>query len=140
MNAESALLYPTSEPEVICASADEWRRVRLAATLEQAGYAVRTCSTPRELLYLAATHRPFDEARVLLLDAELSDEIAPSRIVKILRQAKTSVRTVLLADLSRETEIIECLRVGADDFVCWPAEPAEIIEVVGRVIALPGIL
>ncbi len=127
--------------EVICASSDEWRRVRLASMLEQAGYHVHPCATARELLHLAAhrRHRPFDESGVLLLDAELSAEVTPSRIVAALRRSHTAVRTVILADSDRETEIIECLRLGADDFVHWPAEPSEVVEVVGRVIALPDI-
>ena len=127
--------------EVICASADEWRRVRLSTMLEQAGYHVHPCATARELLHLAANrrHRPSDESGVLLLDAGLSADLTPSKIVAALRRTNTAVRTVVLADWNRETEIIECLRLGADDFVHWPAEPAEIVEIVGRVIALPDI-
>ena len=130
-----------SDAEVICASADEWRRLRLSDMLEQAGYQVRTCASARELLHLAAhrRHRPFDDSDVLLLDAELSEEVAPSKIVAALRQSHTAVRTVVIARQNRETEIIECLRLGADDFVHWPAEPSEVVEVVGRVFALPGI-
>lgn len=127
--------------EVICASADEWRRLRLSTMLEQAGYQVRVCATARELLHLAARRRPrpLDDAGVLLLDAELSDQLAPSRIVAALRQSRTPVRTIILARQSDAAEIIECLRVGADDFLHWPAEPAEVVEIVGRVLALPEI-
>jgi DNA-binding response OmpR family regulator len=130
-----------NDAEVICASADEWRRMRLSLMLEQAGYHVRTCATARELLYLAAhrRRRPLDDSGVLLLDAELSDQVSPATIVAALRQSDTAVRTVVLADHKRQAEIIECLRVGADDFVHWPAEPSEVVEVVGRVSALPGI-
>lgn len=130
-----------TEPEVICASADEWRRMRLSTMLERAGYQVRTCATARELLHLAAhrRYRSFDESDVLLLDAELSPEVAASKIVAALRRSHTAVRTVVLAEHDRETEIIECLRLGADDFVHWPAEPSEVVEVVGRVIALPEV-
>ncbi|MGH2459279.1 MAG: response regulator [Chloroflexota bacterium] len=138
---ERASISMGSDLEVICASSDEWRRVRLSSTLERAGYHVYPCATARELLHLAANrrHRPLDESGVLLLDAGLSAELAPSKIVAALRRTHTAVRTVVLADRDRETEIIECLRLGADDFVHWPAEPSEIVEVVGRVIALPDI-
>ncbi|HLG50127.1 MAG: response regulator [Chloroflexi bacterium] len=129
-----------NEPEVICASPDDWRRVRLSAALERAGYSVRTCATTRELLHLAARRRePVDEAGVLLLDASLSEEIAPSKIVAALRRTCAAVRTVVLADQNQESEIIECLRVGADDYVHWPAEPSEIIAIVGRVMTLPRV-
>lgn len=130
-----------SDQEVICASADEWRRMRLSTMLESAGYQVRTCATARELLHLAASRRfrPSEESDVLLLDLDLSNELSPSKIVSALRQAHTAVRTVVIAKHNRETEIIECLRVGADDFVHWPADPSEVVEVVGRVLALPEI-
>lgn len=131
----------SNDLEVICASADEWRRLRLTIVLEQAGYQVRTCATARELLHLAARRRSrsLDDSGVLLLDVGLSTEVAPSKLVAALRELHTPVRTVVLADQNRETEIIECLRLGADDFVHWPAEPSEIVEIVGRVIALPEI-
>ena len=128
------------ESEVICASADEWRRLRLSNVLEHAGYNVRTCATARELLQLAANRRlrPGDSG-VLLLDIQLSDQMSASTIVSALRRSGSSVRTVVLAEQHRETEIIECLRVGADDFVHFPADPSEVIDIVGRVFSLPGI-
>jgi len=140
-------MLPTGAPsldnelEVICASADEWRRLRLSDMLEKAGYHVRTCATARELLHLAARRRysPGGESRVLLLDVGLSHEVSSSKLVVALRRSRSAVRTVVLADHDCETEIIECLRLGADDFVHWPADPSELVEIVGRVIALPGI-
>ena len=83
------------EPDVICASADEWRRLRLSTLLEQAGYHVRTCATARELLQLAAHRRPqIDDIGVLLLDIQLSDRIPAASIVSALRRSGSTVRTV----------------------------------------------
>lgn len=130
------------EGNVICASASSWRRRRLSSILQSAGYQVRTCSSADELLDLAAhvTREPDDDYAVLILDAELGDSLAPSRIVAALRRSGTPLRTIVLAEPDQASEVIECLREGADDFVHLPAEPSQIVEVVYRVSALPNLV
>jgi DNA-binding response OmpR family regulator len=130
------------EGDVICASASSWRRRRLSRILEGAGYRVRTCGSADELLDLAAqvSRRPDDDYGVLILDAELGNALAPSRIIAALRRSGTPLRTIVLAEPEHAGEVIECLREGADDFVHLPAEPAQIVEVVGRVSALPNLV
>ena len=130
------------EGDVICASASSWRRRRLSSILQGAGFRVRTCSSADELLDLAAhvSRQPDEDYAVLILDAGLEDTLAPSHIVAALRRSGTPLRTIVLAKPEQATEVIECLREGADDYVHFPADPAQIVEVVCRVSALPNLV
>ncbi len=126
--------------DVICACPDEWRRLRLSRVCELAGFHVRTCATTRELLQLVAIGKGSrDASRVLLLDLQLTDGLSASQIVSALRRAVVPMRTVILAGRDDEAEVIKCLREGADDFIHYPADPSEVIEVVTRVSVLPDI-
>lgn len=130
-----------AEVDVICACSDEWRRLRLSNVFDLAGFRVRTCATPRELIHVVTRKGGASDtmAPVLLLDSHLGDELSASQIVAALRRAVVPIRTVILAGRDDEAEVIKCLREGADDFVHFPADPSELIEVVTRVSVLPSI-
>ena len=130
------------DTNVICASGDVWRRRWLFGLLEDAGFNVRMCATAEELLHLAGRWRRTadQDAAVLILDAQLSQDYLPSRVVKALRYNGIPIRTIILAASDYEGEIIRCLSEGADDFVHYPTEPAEIVERVCRVHSLPNLV
>lgn len=129
------------EVDVICACSDEWRRLRLSRVFDLAGFRVRSCATTRELMHVVTQLPNVSEALapVLLLDSRLADDLSASRIVAALRRAVVPIRMVILAGRDDEAEVIRCLREGADDFVHFPADPAELIDVVTRVSVLPSI-
>jgi FixJ family two-component response regulator len=129
------------EVNVICACADEWRRLRVSHVLDLAGFRVRPCASERELLHVIAHGPRGAEAPtpVLLLDTRLTKELPASEIVAALRLAVVPIRTVILADRADEAEVIRCMREGADDFIHFPTDANELIDVVNRVSVVPGI-
>lgn len=132
--------FPPTD-EIICASSDEGRRASLAGVLDEAGYRVHVCATTRELLQLAARRSRVSngERNVLLLDDELDGSFSASEILTAFKRSGIRLRTIILAPTGRADEIIECLRLGAADYIHVPARPAEILEVVRRVMELPSI-
>jgi DNA-binding response OmpR family regulator len=132
-----------AERDVICASSSDWRRIQVGRILESAGFRVYGCSTADELLHLAARmgRRAVPaEPAIVLLDTQLSNRRVSSSLVGELHHGRTTLRTIVLAEPADEGEIIRCLEEGADDFIHLPAEPAEIVDVVLRVSALPRIV
>lgn len=128
--------------EVVYVSADEWRRAQVAHVLESAGYEIRVFPSAMEFLrYVARKTRggvgSFGE--LLLLDGALDGGVGAVEILRSLRRSGLQARSVVLADLKAHEDVIDCLRLGADDFINTPAHPSEMLEVVGRVLALPRI-
>lgn len=135
------MLY-RDDDDVIYLSPDQWRRLTMATVLEEAGYHVQVCATVRELLRVAARSITSPEsplAGVLLIDSKLDEALGAAEVIAALRRAGIWVRTIVLAGFRAEDDVISCLRVGAADYIHVPAEPAEVLEVVGRVMSLPTI-
>jgi DNA-binding response OmpR family regulator len=127
--------------EVIFASNDDWRRLHLSSICECAGYRVSTCSSRKELVHLLA--RAVKRGRVadsiLVLDVHQADDVSASQVVATLRQSGFPIRTLVLADSSDESEVIACLKEGADDFRNYPVSPDDLLQTVYRISVLPNV-
>ena len=77
---------------------------------------------------LEVTRRPYD---VILVDTRLPDLSGRDLIAAIQTLART-LPVVLIARKGEEREIVQALRLGATDFILWPASEAEIAQVVRR--------
>jgi CheY-like chemotaxis protein len=127
--------------EVIFASNDDWRRLHLSSICECAGYHVSTCSSRHELLHLLARglKRGHGGDLVVILDVHQAEDFAASQVVAMLRQTGIPIRTLVLADTSDESEVIACLREGADDFLNYPVSPDDLLQSVYRISVLPNV-
>jgi DNA-binding NarL/FixJ family response regulator len=127
--------------DVIFASNDDWRRLHLSSIIECAGYRVWTCATRHELFHLLARSlklRPSDEP-VLILDVHQADGQPASQIVALLHRNRMPIRVLVLADTSDESEVISCLREGAEDFLNYPVSPDDLLQSVYRISVLPNV-
>jgi DNA-binding response OmpR family regulator len=117
---------------------NEWRRVRLRRILEQAGYHVILVGSTREALQLLAawSRRGHAVPAAALVDQHSLGRSA-SLVIRAVRNAKLGIPIVVLSARADADQAIMCLREGASDYVCLPAESHRIVEVVGRAIAGP---
>lgn len=101
---------------------DEPQMARLLTiALEAEGYSVSTAGTGRQGLALAAQRRP----DVVILDLGLPD-ISGVEVLKQLREW-TEVPVIILSVQEGETEKIEALDSGADDYVTKPFNTGELL-------------
>ena len=129
--------------EVLYVSVDPWRRTQVSHVLENAGYSVRVFASPMEFMrYVARRCRGGvgSLGDLLLLDGTLDGSLGAVEILRSLRNAGIQARSIVLAGMKAHEDVIDCLRLGADDFINVPAQPSEMLEVVGRVLALPRII
>lgn len=96
--------------------------------LEHAGYAVATASTGRQALAAAATHKP----HLLLLDLMLP-ELNGLDVCKALR-ARGDLPIIMLTARTTEDDKLRGFGVGADDYICKPFSPREVVARVRTVL------
>ncbi len=77
---------------------------------------------------LEVTRRPYD---VILVDTRLPDLSGRDLIAAVQTLGRT-LPLVLIARKGEEREIVQALRLGATDFILWPASEAEVAQVVRR--------
>jgi len=127
--------------DIVYVSADPWRRVSITGVLEDAGYQVRAYGSAWEFMHAAARRQADNQvADLLLIDGKLDDSFRASELLASLRASQIRIRSVVVASFDSGEDIIDCLRQGTSDFIHFPALPAEMLQVVHRVIALPTIV
>lgn len=133
--------YPQTERpgyHVLVITANEGRRIRVARLLRRAGYGVQLAMSPREALHSLAYGGVawWPRPDVILVDQE---SLGPQAQVVIgaVRTAELGVPMVVLSAFGAADDVIACLRAGADDYISLPADPRQILDVLGRVTAHP---
>ena len=126
--------------QVLVVTANEGRRIRVARLLARAGYSVQLAITQREALHSLAHGNTawWQEPDVILVDQE-SLGAAAQVIISAVRKAELGVPMVVLSAFGAADDVISCLRAGAADYISLPAEPEQILDVLGRVLAAPTV-
>ena len=96
--------------------------------LEQAGFRVTACGDGREALALFADER-FD---LVLLDVMLPGVDGLEVCREIRRAHRTPI--IMLTARSSTVDVVVGLELGADDYVCKPFQPAELVARVRAVL------
>lgn len=121
---------------VLLITANEGRRIQVERRLARADYHVHMAVSPREALHkLAQGDAAWGEMPdVILVDQE---SLGPEArvVISAVRNAELGVATVVLSAFGAADDVIGCLRAGATDYISLPAEPREILDVLGRAVA-----
>ena len=84
------------------------------------------------LIFLGQPEAATLEFVAIAVDAE--DEVDLSRIIEIIRTAKTkSIKVILIADQVGPAALHQLLRLGAEDFVPYPLPDGALHEAIGRI-------
>lgn len=109
-------------PEKILIVEDEARIARWTQTyVENAGYECLVAYNGRDALYLARHEKP----DLVVLDLMIP-EMDGWTVCKILRQ-ETDIPIIMVTAKTLESDIINGLKIGADDYVTKPFSPAELV-------------
>lgn len=93
----------------------------ISSVLNTNGYKTMCCSTGKEGLHMAASHCP----SVVLLDLGLPD-MDGNEVIKSLREWST-VPIIVISARTQETDKINALDYGADDYITKPYSPGELL-------------
>lgn len=112
----------TAQKSILIIEGEEELRSTLSRRLRSEGYLVDTASEGMDVVE-KVTSTPFD---LIILDIML-----PGRswgdVCRDIRQVGMATPILLLASRSQKTEAVLGLRLGADDFVTMPNNPAELL-------------
>ncbi len=109
-------------PEKILIVEDEARIARWTQTyVENAGYECLVAYNGRDALYLARHEKP----DLVVLDLMIP-EMDGWTLCKILRQ-ESDIPIIMVTAKTLESDIINGLKIGADDYVTKPFSPAELV-------------
>lgn len=109
-------------PEKILIVEDEARIARWTQTyVENAGYECLVAYNGRDALYLARHEKP----DLVVLDLMIP-EMDGWTVCKILRQ-ESDIPIIMVTAKTLESDIINGLKIGADDYVTKPFSPAELV-------------
>ena len=129
-----------TEHHVLLVTANEGRQIQLTRLLGRAGYGVIPAVSPREALhYLAQAPAAWAQAPAVMLVDQESLGVAASRIIRAVRNAELELPMVVVSAFGAADDVIACLRAGAADYISLPAEPAQILDVLARVVAAPTV-
>lgn len=114
---------PNAAPPVRVLIVDDEPQIQrlLTLALESAGYRVDTAALGQQALTLAARNQP----GLVLLDLGLPD-LDGRTVLRRLREW-SAVPVIVLTALDAETEKVEALDAGADDYVTKPFNTAELL-------------
>ena len=77
---------------------------------------------------LEVTRRPYD---IILVDTRLPD-LSGRDLIAAVQTLSRTLPLVLIARKGEERDIVQARRLGASDFILWPAGEAEVAQVVRR--------
>ncbi len=115
-------------PHVLIADSDNSSLQANAGLLEQARYHVSRAKDGRDLLRAVAKQTP----DLVLMEATLSDQEG-FEICRRIRRV-SDVPIMFLSNRSRAEDRVEGLRLGADDYLAKPCQPAELLARVNAVL------
>lgn len=120
---EERLLLVIFDAEVLT-----WARDR---ALKPAGYATETAASVEEAIPRLATHVP----DLVLVDLHLPG-LSSKDLVAAMQGQELDMPVVLIGREGEEKAILEVLRLGASDFIIYPARETELVTVVERNLRL----
>lgn len=118
----------TDDPVVLVVDDEVEVRAMLAEYLETRGYRVRTADDLRSMFAELETH-PVD---IMLLDRTMPDGDG-LHVLPVVRE-RFDIPIILLTALVADGERISGLETGADDYVCKPFNPRELVARIQTVI------
>jgi signal transduction histidine kinase/DNA-binding NarL/FixJ family response regulator len=115
----------THRPFVLIADSDRSTTQLLRGVLEHEGYRVETTSDGLQTIEIARTQRP----DLVILETRLGGRTDGWQVLKSLRDTPETSRipTFILTSSGEWLEIIEGLRLGADDYMRKPIHPRELL-------------
>jgi two-component system KDP operon response regulator KdpE len=111
----------SNEPTILIIDDEIQIRKLLQLTLEPAAYNLKFASTGKDGIIMAGSERP----DLIILDLGLPDMDGIAVLKRIREWAATPI--LILSVRNSETDIIECLDAGADDYLVKPFRTGELI-------------
>ncbi|KAB8143044.1 response regulator transcription factor [Chloroflexia bacterium SDU3-3] len=115
-------------PHILVADNDSSSLQTNAGLLEQARYHVTRASSSREIMRVVAQQMP----DLVLMEAVLPDQEGFEVCRRIRRVSDVPV--VFLSSRARAEDKVEGLRLGADDYLAKPCQPAELLARINAVL------
>lgn len=119
--AQERILLVESDPEIIDVIGRQ--------TLHSLGYHVEVARTAGNAIQLAASFAP----EAILADIDLPGLSGKDLLVAFSSQG-LDTPVIVLAKKGMEGDLIQAFRLGATDYLLWPAREAEVVTVVERVM------
>ncbi|MQA81065.1 MAG: response regulator [Streptosporangiales bacterium] len=106
-------------------------RQLIAVNLELEGFEVIEAGDGEEGIAQALAHRP----DVVALDVMMPRMDGWVTALRLKNDARTSgIRIVIVSARTQRSDLDRGKQVGADAYVCKPFDPAELVEVIGRLV------
>jgi DNA-binding response OmpR family regulator len=103
----------------------------ITSALEEAGYEVSTASEGVEGLNLATTKQPW----LIVLDALLPGMDGLEVCSRLRSDGRTKeVPILMLSEKAREADRAVAMRIGADDYLAKPVDPAQVVDLTQQLI------
>ena len=127
-----------TRPTVLSVDDDAGIRAALCLELED-DYDVTTAAGGREALDVLARRR----VDVMLLDLRMP-EMTGEEVLTTLRAARSQPPIIVMTVIDKVKTVVECMKLGAADYVTKPWEPGEVPATIQRILreveAPPGVL
>lgn len=118
--------------KVLIVEDESWTSELLVTCLHSGGYDVATASDGRDALNVLKEFEP---------DLILTDIMMPYtsglELIGITRTSQRSdIPIIVLSGIDEESTVMEAFRLGADDFICKPFNPQELLLRVKRLLLI----
>jgi DNA-binding response OmpR family regulator len=115
------ILLVANTPEIIKTISED--------TLKPIGFQVEIVSNAASALEATSRQSP----DLVITDINLSD-LSGKDLMVALNSSGYDLPIIVLSKDTMEGDILQAFRLGASDFICWPAKQAEIVAIVERVL------
>jgi CheY-like chemotaxis protein len=116
-------------PDVLIADDDPNVRMVIKAVLENGGFDVIVAENGVEALRLARSRFP----SAAILDVNMPG-ISGFAILAKLREEKIPIRVILVTARQQTNDVLQGFKLGADDYIVKPFNPAEVVARLARVL------
>lgn len=107
----------------------------LGLAMQRRGFSVATASNGTAAL----ARLQENSFSYIVLDLKLGDE-SGLRLLPVIRESSPESKVVLLTGYSSITTAVEAMKLGANNYLCKPANADEILAAFGNVIGNPGLI
>lgn len=109
-------------PRVLVVDDEETLRLTMKARLQSNGFEVSTASNGEEAIEVMKAH-PFD---IALLDVNMP-QLNGLQVLEVIRERYPTTDVIMLTGFADFSTAIECLKMGAKDYLVKPIEPTELL-------------